>query len=128
MKRFDLNSRLSHLTQEMFVCIRPAQACNPVIRASYSWRIAAEQIKVILGTEIYNQWFKNITPVVISENALLLQTHNKQACHWINQHYQDLVDLLLSFQDPSLTSFFLSKDDFFSKPYVENEMDFLVDT
>lgn len=111
MKRFDLNSRLSNLTKSLFQDAHPMETSNPVVRASHSWRIISEQLKDLLGREIHRQWFRNVTPVLISEHILILSTPSKQACHWINNHYQDLVDLLISFQDKKLTTFFVSQED-----------------
>ncbi len=111
MKRFDLNSRLSNLTKTLFEDNHPIETSNPVVRASHSWRIISEQLRDLLGREIHRQWFKNVTPVLISEHILILSTPSKQACHWINNHYQDLVDLLISFQDKKLTTFFVSQED-----------------
>ena len=110
MKRFDLNSRLSYLTKNLFEDSQQVPS-NPVIRASHCWRIISEQLRDLLGKEIHRQWFKNITAVLISEHILILSTPSKQACHWINNHYQELVDLLISFQDKSLSTFFVSQED-----------------
>jgi len=111
MKRFDLNSRLSYLTKALFEGTPPMETSNPVVRASHAWRIISEQLRDLLGREIHRQWFKSVTPVLISENILILSTPSKQACHWINNHYQDLVDLLISFQDKKLSTFFVSQED-----------------
>lgn len=111
MKRFDLNSRISSLTKSLFEETRSLESSNPVVRASHCWRIVSEQLKDLLGKEIHRQWFRNITPVLISENILIVSTPSKQACHWINNHYHDLVDLLISFQDKKLTTFFVSQED-----------------
>lgn len=84
---------------------------SPFLRASSSWRIVSEQLSAILGPEIHRQWFSNIRPIVISNNILILQTTGKNSSHWINTHYQNLVDLLLSFQDKELNSFFINSSD-----------------
>ena len=111
MKRFDLTTRLSNLTKELFDDSHTISLSNPVVRASHSWRIISEQLRDLLGREIHRQWFRSVTPVLISENILILSTPSKQACHWINNHYHDLVDLLISFQDKKLTTFFVSQED-----------------
>jgi chromosomal replication initiation ATPase DnaA len=111
MKRFDLNTRLSYLTKVLFEGSHPMETSNPVVRASHAWRIISEQLRDLLGREIHRQWFRSVTPVLISENILILSTPSKQACHWINNHYQDLVDLLISFQDKKLSTFFVSQED-----------------
>jgi hypothetical protein len=81
---------------------------NPMIKASYHWSILSEQLRDILGVEIYNQWFKNVKPVVVSNETLLLEAQTKTATQWITTHYQELVDALLSVQDKNMTSFFIS--------------------
>lgn len=111
MKRFDLNSRITNLTKTLFEDPHPIENSNPVVRASHCWRIISEQLKDLLGREIHRQWFRNVTPVLISENILILSTPTKQGCHWVNNHYQDLVDLLISFQDKKLSTFFVSQED-----------------
>lgn len=84
---------------------------NPVIIASNSWKIASSQLEDILGKEIHRQWFSNIRPLVVSDKLLILQAPNRPASLWINKHYQNLVDLLLSFQDKDLNSFFICPAD-----------------
>ena len=84
---------------------------NPVVKASHVWRILSDQLKDILGHEIYDQWFSQIIPIVISDNVLILRAKRKFDVVWINNQYQELVDLLLSFIDGQLTSFFLSPSD-----------------
>jgi chromosomal replication initiation ATPase DnaA len=75
------------------------------------WRTVAMQIEYLLGEEIYAQWFKNVEPLGISDHTLILKPESDFHTHWINNHYQDLVDLFLSVQDSTLTSFFISPKD-----------------
>lgn len=81
---------------------------NPVIKAHLSWEILSEQLQAILGSEVHAQWFKNISPIVLKNNILLLQTETSFASQWINTHYQELVDALLLIQDRKYTCFFIS--------------------
>jgi hypothetical protein len=81
---------------------------NPVIKAQLTWDILSDQLEAILGSEIHNQWFKNIQPIVLKNNILLLQTETNFASQWINTHYQQLVDALLTLQDRKYTCFFIS--------------------
>ena len=75
------------------------------------WRTVAMQIEYLLGEEIYAQWFKNVEPLGISDHTLILKPETDFHSFWINNHYQDLVDLFLSVQDSTLTSFFISPKD-----------------
>lgn len=81
---------------------------NPVIRANDVWQTLREQLEVILDAQVYNQWFKPIKPIVLNNNILLLQTENQFAERWINTHYQELVELLLTGQDKKLSCFFIA--------------------
>ncbi len=81
---------------------------HPVAKATYMWSILSEQLETLLGQEVYNQWFKKITPLVVSETALLLKTDNDFSSYWIDLHYKDLVNTLLQCQDKDVFSFFLS--------------------
>lgn len=81
---------------------------NPVIKAQTTWSLLSDQLEAILGTEIHQQWFKHIQPLVLKNNILLLQTKNQFASHWINTHYQQLVDALIMIQDRKCTCFFIS--------------------
>ncbi|MBL7664929.1 MAG: hypothetical protein JNM93_07325 [Bacteriovoracaceae bacterium] len=84
---------------------------NPVIKASQIWSITSNQLYDFLGDSIFNQWFKDIVPIVVLNNILILQTKNRLTSHWINNHYQALVDTLIGMQDKKLTSFFISPSD-----------------
>lgn len=81
---------------------------NPVLKAQLTWDILSDQLSAILGNEIHNQWFKNIKPLVLKNNILLLQTETQFASQWINTHYQQLVDALIMIQDKKYTCFFIS--------------------
>lgn len=91
----------------------PSGLKNPVLESSSIWNIVSSQIKVLLGPEIHNQWFKKVRPLVISDNILILKTPDHNSTIWINQNYQELVDLLLSFQNKDINSFFISSKDIF---------------
>jgi len=84
---------------------------HPVVKASYIWSILSEQLCDILGPEIHHQWFKNIKPLIISHNVLLLEVPNHFSAQWIHTHYHELVDVLLSVIDKRLSSFFVSQSE-----------------
>ncbi len=81
---------------------------NPVLKAHLAWGILSDQLEAILGTEVHQQWFKSVHPLVLKNNILLLQTKNQFASHWINTHYQQLVDALVMVQDRRYSCFFIS--------------------
>jgi chromosomal replication initiation ATPase DnaA len=82
---------------------------HPVVKASYIWSILADQLNDILGPEVHHQWFKQVKPLVISDNVLILEVPNHFSAQWIHTHYHELVDVLLSVMDKKLTSFFVSQ-------------------
>lgn len=81
---------------------------NPVIKARQSWDLVSEQLLYILGPEVHQQWFKPITPLVLKNNILILQTETNFAAQWINTHYQQLVEALILTQDKKLSCFFIA--------------------
>lgn len=84
---------------------------HPVVKASYTWSILSEQLCDILGPEVHHQWFKNVKPLVISHNVLILEVPNHFSAQWIHTHYHELVDVLLSVMDKKLTSYFVSQSE-----------------
>ena len=84
---------------------------HPVVKASYIWSILSEQLSDVLGPEVHHQWFKQVKPLVISHNVLLLEVPNHFSAQWIHTHYHELVDVLLSVMDKKLTSFFISQSE-----------------
>lgn len=84
---------------------------HPVVKASYLWSIITNQLLDVLGPEVHHQWFSPIRPVVITDSTLVLEAPNHFAAQWIHRTYQELVDVLLSVHDPSLSALFLSKSD-----------------
>jgi len=84
---------------------------HPVVKASYVWSILDEQLCDILGPEVHHQWFKQVKPLVISHNVLILEVPNHFSAQWIHTHYHELVDVLLSVMDKKLTSFFISQQE-----------------
>lgn len=82
---------------------------HPVVKASYTWSILSEQLCDVLGPEVHHQWFKQVRPLVISHNVLILEVPNHFTAQWIHTHYHELVDVLLSVMDKKLTSFFVSQ-------------------
>jgi chromosomal replication initiation ATPase DnaA len=89
---------------------------HPVVKASYTWSILSEQLCDVLGPEVHHQWFKQVKPLVISHNVLILEVPNHFSAQWIHTHYHELVDVLLSVMDKKLTSFFVSKCERFNTP------------
>jgi chromosomal replication initiation ATPase DnaA len=90
---------------------RSLNLAHPVVKASYVWSILEEQICDILGPEVHHQWFKQVRPLVISHNVLILEVHNHFSAQWIHTHYHELVDVLLSVMDKKLSSFFVSQQE-----------------
>jgi chromosomal replication initiation ATPase DnaA len=84
---------------------------HPVVKASYIWSVLSEQLSDVLGPEVHHQWFKQVKPLVISHNVLILEVPNHFSAQWIHTHYHELVDVLLSVMDKKLTSFFLSQSE-----------------
>jgi chromosomal replication initiation ATPase DnaA len=82
---------------------------HPVVKASYIWSILSEQLSDVLGPEVHHQWFKQVKPLVISHNVLILEVPNHFSAQWIHTHYLELVDVLLSVMDKRLSSFFVSQ-------------------
>ena len=56
---------------------------HPVVKASYLWSILSDQLTDVLGPEIHHQWFKNVKPLVISDNVLIREVHNHFTAQWI---------------------------------------------
>lgn len=81
---------------------------NPVLKAQITWEILSEQLQAVLGDEIHTQWFKNIRPIVLKDNILILQTQTHFAAQWISTHYHQLADTLLLTQDKNYSCFFIA--------------------
>ena len=84
---------------------------HPVVKASYIWSILSEQLCDVLGPEVHHQWFKNVKPLVITHNVLILEVPNHFSAQWIHTHYHELVDVLLSVMDKKLSSYFVSQSE-----------------
>jgi hypothetical protein len=82
---------------------------HPVVKASYVWSILSEQLCDVLGPEVHHQWFKQVKPMVIAHNVLILEVPNHFSAQWIHTHYHELIDILLSVMDKKLTSYFVSQ-------------------
>ena len=93
---------------------------HPVVKASYTWSILSEQLCDVLGPEVHHQWFKQVKPLVISHNVLILEVPNHFSAQWIHTHYHELVDVLLSVMDKKLTSFFVSQSERHHAPKLAN--------
>lgn len=84
---------------------------HPVVKASYIWSVLSDQLCDVLGPDIHHQWFKQVKPLVISHNVLILEVPNHFSAQWIHTHYHELVDVLLSVMDKKLTSYFVSQSE-----------------
>lgn len=84
---------------------------HPVVKASYLWSILSDQLCDVLGPEVHHQWFKQVKPLVISDNVLILEVPNHFSAQWIHTHYHELVDILLSVMDKKLSTFFVSQSE-----------------
>ncbi len=84
---------------------------HPMLKASCVWEKTSDQLKDIVGEQIHRQWFQSIIPTVMMNNVLILECKNQFQARWLQTHYQILVDLLLSFQDKKLSSFFVSQSE-----------------
>ncbi|MDH4469223.1 MAG: DnaA N-terminal domain-containing protein [Bacteriovoracaceae bacterium] len=120
MRKESLMNRISNRPLENL--FHPSLNYNhPVLVASHRWKIVSDQLKDLLGNDVYRQWFENITAMYITNNVLILRVRDRMSCTWITSHYQDLVDVLLSFQDQQLTCFMTTEDDLPLRPldYLE---------
>ncbi|MFZ4712387.1 MAG: DnaA N-terminal domain-containing protein [Bacteriovoracaceae bacterium] len=84
---------------------------NPVLKASCVWEKVSDQLLDIIGEQVYKQWFGSVLPIVIVDKILILECKNSFQARWLNSHYQGLVDLLISFQDKKISSFFVSQSE-----------------
>ena len=91
---------------------------HPVVKASYIWSVISDQLFDVLGPEVHHQWFKQVKPLVISHNVLILEVPNHFSAQWIHSHYHELVDVLLSVMDKKLSSFFISQSERHSTPII----------
>ena len=115
LRKESMMNRISGQTNKSL--FHPALSFNhPVLVASYRWKIVADQLKDLLGNEVYRQWFENITAMYITGQVLILRTRDRRSCTWITSNYQDLLDVLLGFQDSQLTCFLTTEEDLPLRP------------
>ena len=88
---------------------------NPLAQASCIWSIVSDQLEILLGQEVFDQWFKPITPLVISDDTIFLKTKNEFSSYWIELHYKNLVDTLLKCQEENIFASFLDESIISSK-------------
>jgi chromosomal replication initiation ATPase DnaA len=105
------NSLKSRWTQQRSLKEKNLLLAHPVVKASYVWSIVSEQLSDVLGPEVHHQWFRQVKPLVISHNVLILEVPNHFSAQWIHTHYHELVDVLLSVMDKRLSSFFISQSE-----------------
>jgi chromosomal replication initiation ATPase DnaA len=117
-KKQNLKSRW--LQREARLKEKSLNLAHPVVKASYIWSILSEQLCDILGPEVHHQWFKQVKPLVISHNVLILEVPNHFSSQWIHTHYHELVEVLLSVMDKKLTPFFISQSERNSVTKVKN--------
>jgi chromosomal replication initiation ATPase DnaA len=84
---------------------------NPMVKASYVWSILSDQLEDILGPQIHFQWFRQVKPLVISDNVLILEVSNHFTTQWIHTHHMELIEILLSVIDKRMSCFFISQSD-----------------
>lgn len=104
LKRSALRQKINSKFEDLLT----AQMNNPVIRATQEWNNVDDLLYPFLGEEIYNQWFKDVKPLFLKNNVLVLQTKNATSAAWINTHYQDLVENILKIQNKELSCFFIA--------------------
>jgi chromosomal replication initiation ATPase DnaA len=117
--RKNKNLKMRWMQKEARLKEKSLNLAHPVVKASYIWSILDEQLCDILGPEVHHQWFKQVKPLVISHNVLLLEVPNHFSSQWIHTHYHELVDVLLSVMDKRLTSFFISKCERIKSPKLK---------
>lgn len=105
------NLKTRWVTQKAQLKERNLNLAHPVVKASYIWSILSEQLSDVLGPHVHHQWFKDVKPLVISHNVLILEVKNHFSAQWIHTHYHELVDVLLSVMDVKLSSFFVSQSE-----------------
>lgn len=84
---------------------------NPIVKASYVWSILSDQLEDVLGPQVHFQWFRQVKPLVISDNVLILEVSNHFTTQWIHTHYMVLIEILLSVIDKRMSCFFISQSD-----------------
>ena len=84
---------------------------NPIVKASYVWSILSDQLEDVLGPQVHFQWFRQVKPLVISDNVLILEVSNHFTTQWIHTHYMELIEILLSVIDKRISCFFISQSD-----------------
>jgi hypothetical protein len=82
----------------------------PVVSATSLWQGLAKQLEVILGATLFQQIFMKVHPLVLSDQILLLKTKDKQQAQWLNLHYKEVIDALLSCHDKNLSCVFISSN------------------
>lgn len=100
--------RLKNRISSKFKSILRAELTNPMVTAVNIWEITSEQLETIIGITIHQQWFRNIRPMVVTNNTLLLKAPNNFAARWLNTHYKQVIDALLMAQDKRLSCFFIA--------------------
>ena len=73
------NSELRHLLHKKLENTFLRTIDNPVIKAQESWDLLNDQLLDILGPEVHTQWFRDITPLVLKNNILIVQTKTEFA-------------------------------------------------
>ncbi len=109
MKKQNLKSRW--LNKKATLKEKNLNLAHPVVKASYIWNILSDQLCDVLGAHVHHQWFKEVKPLVISHNVLILEVPSHFTAQWIHTHYHELIDILLSAIDKNLSSFFVSQSE-----------------
>lgn len=89
----------------------PLTYSHPVLTAKSRWDFIKDNLQAVLGDNIYDRWFAEVRPIVLTNGTLILKTRDQFSVHWINKHYQATVDALLSVFNDNAQSFFICEDD-----------------
>jgi len=64
---------------------------QPDTKPSY-WKAATEELRRQVSSEIYDNWFKNLTPTEPTQDSLTLQTDDSFAAIWLQDNYIHLIE------------------------------------
>jgi chromosomal replication initiation ATPase DnaA len=93
---------------------------HPALKANIIWRATSMHLTELLGPITFSKFFENIKPVTITNDVLILETHNYFSSQWLNLHYLDLVNSSLSMIDKKLSCLIVSSSDKKSQPLVHH--------
>lgn len=91
---------------------------QPDTKPSY-WKAASEELRRQVSSEIYENWFKNLTPQEPTQDGLTLQTDDSFAAIWLQDNYVHLIQETiqqLTNRPMLVTVQYASKNNFSPKP------------